>query len=83
MLLPNISEGDRREALQKTGSIKRLKEADLDYLKTIFDTEFAKKIYLVKNKLKESKTKYFKQIIQISFNAQNGNAEDLQPINYK
>lgn len=83
LLLPDFSEKERRKILQKAGSLKRLKDADLDELKFIFDPKTAHKIDEEKNFKKNSKSIYIEQLIPIRFDAEGGNAKDLQPLGYK
>ena len=82
-LLPDFSERKRREALHKAGSLNRLKEADLDELKTIFSDEIAVEIYNEIRGEKYAATLFAERIIPIRFDAESGNASNLQPIIYR
>lgn len=83
MLLPNFSEDERRNALQKAGSIKRLRDASSTELKTIFDDKNAEIIYKEIRAENTAVKDFVKRIIPIRFDAEGGNAKDLQPINHK
>ncbi len=82
-LLPAFSEKERREILQKAGSIKRLKEADLKDLKSIFDAVTAKNIYGEIRRNDDLDINFAERIIPIRFDAEDGNAADLQPISFR
>ena len=83
LLLPQFSEQERRKILQKAGSIKNLMNSNSEKLKSIFDSEIAQKIYEEVEKDNKISANSANRIIPIRFDAEGGNAKDLQPIVYR
>ncbi len=79
-LLPDFSENQRRLILQKIGSVRLLKNASVENLSSLFDEKIAEEIL---EQLSRKQTQDFdlaSKMIPIRYDAPNGNAEDLQPI---
>lgn len=78
--LPTFSEDERRFILQKIGSIKKLKNADFINLKKVFENELAERIFKEIQREYKSEIRNPVKLVPIRFDAPNGEAEDLQPI---
>ncbi len=79
-LLPGFSEKERRSILTKAGSLKSLKSFDLKKLEKLYGVENAGKINIEINKTPHQEGFIVKRLVPIRFDAEDGNAEDLQPI---
>lgn len=78
--LPRMSETERKLILQKTGSIKALKNADLNFLQTEFGVEKGGEIFESLQQKKSETPNRLGKLVPIRFDAPAGDAEDLQPI---
>ncbi|MGI8669887.1 MAG: excinuclease ABC subunit UvrC [Aridibacter sp.] len=80
-LLPILNEKERNELIRKFGSIKRLKDgAQEDFIDLLGDKNGRKVFFLLKMKEKNQPVEIKPLIVQIGFDAENGKAEDLQPL---
>jgi excinuclease ABC subunit C len=80
-LLPDLSEKERSNLLQKFGSIKNIKETvENDFVK-IFGTEKGKEVFVALNSFNSDKNLPLKSlIVPIRYDDPHGQAEDLQPL---
>jgi excinuclease ABC subunit C len=83
-ILPSITEGERRILLQKFGSLKNLSEASRKELENFVDGE---RLGIVLKDLQMNRENLIAGvkpvIVPIRFDDPNGDAKDLQPLNYQ
>jgi excinuclease ABC subunit C len=83
-ILPSINEGDRRVLIQKFGSLKALSAAGAEELEKFLDKEKTEIVLRDLKKYRGSPLSNVKPlIVPIRFDDPNGEAMDLQPLNYQ
>lgn len=80
MVLPTFSEKKRRELLKIAGSIQLLREAKLQQLQSIFSADISARIVQERRSGVDAKSRVSGTLIPIRFDAEGGDAKDLQPI---
>ena len=83
LVLPTFSERHRREFLKRAGSIAFLRESNLQRLQSIFDADTATRIVEERRSGFGAKGKVSEFLVPIRFDAEGGDAKDLQPISPK
>jgi excinuclease ABC subunit C len=80
-ILPDLSERERNNLLQKFGSIKKLKQTAQNDFVEMFGNEKGSKIFVALNSFNPDKNLPLKfLIVPIRYDDQNGQAKDLQPL---
>ena len=80
LVLPTFSEKRRREFLKIAGSIQLLREAKLQQLQSIFSADTAARIVRERRSGLDAESRVLGTHIPIRFDAEGGDAKDLQPI---
>lgn len=80
MVLPTFGEMQRREFLKTAGSIQLLRESKLQQLQSIFGADTAARIVQERRSGVDAKGRVLETLIPIRFDAEGGDAQDLQPI---
>ena len=81
VILPDLTEKERRVLLQKYGSIKKLKETVRNDFVEMFGSEKGEKVFVTLNKYNSAKKIALESlIVPIRYDDLNGEAKDLQPL---
>ena len=80
-LLPSITESERRNLMAKVGSIRKIRDLTDDQLRSLVQPKTAAKISTdIKNDRSGNSRAAIPLIVPVSLVAENGDAEDLRPI---
>jgi excinuclease ABC subunit C len=83
-LLPSLTESERRHLVASVGSLRKIREIDADDLAKLVEPDLASRVMTDLHQHRTEVTEaVIPLVVPIRFDAENGNAEDLIPINSK
>lgn len=78
--LPGFSESERRSVLRAAGSLRTLFDKSEEDLEKILGKNIASRVYLSIQRSKIDAGQIYKQIVPVSYTADGGDAEDINPV---
>jgi hypothetical protein len=80
-LLPSLNETERRQLVASVGSLRKIREMDVDDLNKLVNSDMASRVMADLEELRSETTEtVIPFVVPIRYDAENGNAEDLRPI---